>query len=90
MLWCWSQNCVEPTEKEGCLTHRRDYSDQDLDLATRQCRKGNVLQGHSTVRGSQHDTDTGYVGAGRPCKALLGRRVRKSHVRNVVARSFTT
>jgi hypothetical protein len=33
--------------------------------------------------------DTAYVGAGRPCKALLERRVRKSYVRNVVARTFT-
>ena len=34
-------------------------------------------------------TDTAYVGAGRPCKALLERRVRKSYVRIVVARTFT-
>jgi hypothetical protein len=33
--------------------------------------------------------DTAYVGAGRPCKALLERRVRKSYVRTVVARTFT-
>jgi hypothetical protein len=33
--------------------------------------------------------DTAYVGAGRPYKALLERRVRKSYVRNVVARTFT-
>jgi hypothetical protein len=32
---------------------------------------------------------TAYVGAGRPSKALLERRVRKSYVRNVVARPFT-
>jgi len=33
--------------------------------------------------------NTAYVGAGRPCTALLERRVRKSYVRNVVARTFT-
>jgi len=33
--------------------------------------------------------DIAYVGAGRPCKALLERRVRKSYVRDVVARTFT-
>ena len=33
---------------------------------------------------------TAYVGAGLPCKALLERRVHKSYVLNVVARTFTT
>jgi len=40
--------------------------------------------------GETERADTAYVGAGRPCKALLGRRVRKSYVHYVVARTFTT
>ena len=32
--------------------------------------EGNVLQGHSTVRGSQHHTTS--AGARRPCTALMG------------------
>jgi hypothetical protein len=31
-----------------------------------------------------------YVGARRPCKALMGRRVRTCYIRSDVAQSFTT
>jgi len=54
----------------------------------RRCREGDVLQGHSTVLGSQH-AYTIYVDARRPCTAHLGRRARKWHVRNFIAQSFT-
>jgi hypothetical protein len=30
-----------------------------------------------------------YVGCRRPCTAFLGRRVRESYVRNVIAQAFT-
>ena len=30
-----------------------------------------------------------FVGAGHPCKAFLGRRVRKSYARNVIMQAFT-
>ena len=33
--------------------------------------------------------DTAYVGARRPCKALLGQRVHKRNARNVIARPIT-
>jgi hypothetical protein len=33
--------------------------------------------------------DTAYNGARRPGTAFLGRRVRKSYTRNVIARAFT-
>jgi len=32
--------------------------------------------------------DTAYVGARRPCKALLGRRVRKLYARSAVAQTI--
>jgi hypothetical protein len=31
-----------------------------------------------------------FVGARRPCKAFLGRRVRKSYAHNVIAQAFTS
>ena len=34
--------------------------------------------------------DTAYVGARRPCTALLGHRVRKWNARNVIARTVTS
>ena len=51
-----------------------------------------VCSGVMTRLGSSETecADTAYVGAGRPCKAFLGRRVRVSYVSNVVARTFTS
>jgi len=41
------------------------------------------------MREARHLRETAYVGARRPCTALLRQRVRYPNARNVIAETFT-
>ena len=74
-----------PNQMARHLTLRRAVAWASAKMPRRLCIVGLT---DSKFRDAEY-ADTAFVGAGRPCKALLERRVRGSYLRNVVARTFT-